>query len=284
MKIPLVVYAIFTNKRFLIGFIVFIIILFMGLAGPLIYGRDPFAKGPRNQPPSLEYPLGTDGFGRDVFAQFLYSIRVSLTIGLLTAVIAMSIGLTIGSIAGIKGGIVDEILMSVTNVFLAIPNWLVAVLIASYLPPEARGPHIIAITLGAFTWPWFARAIRAQFMSLREREFVSLSKMAGYGDIRIVFEDLIPIIGPYIVTAFATFMAIGIAGEAGLALILSTEGMAKHLSLGMMLFWANYFLAYVTGAWWLFLPPGLTIVALSTSLSLIAIGLENIFNPRLRES
>ncbi|MEM1916432.1 MAG: ABC transporter permease [Ignisphaera sp.] len=284
MKIPLVVYTIFTNKRFLIGFIVFIIILFMGLAGPLIYGRDPFAKGPRNQPPSLEYPLGTDGFGRDVFAQFLYSIRVSLTIGLLTAVIAMSIGLTIGSIAGIKGGIVDEILMSVTNVFLAIPNWLVAVLIASYLPPEARGPHIIAITLGAFTWPWFARAIRAQFMSLREREFVSLSKMAGYGDIRIVFEDLIPIIGPYIVTAFATFMAIGIAGEAGLALILSTEGMAKHLSLGMMLFWANYFLAYVTGAWWLFLPPGLTIVALSTSLSLIAIGLENIFNPRLRES
>ncbi|MEM0490210.1 MAG: ABC transporter permease [Ignisphaera sp.] len=284
MKIPLVVYAIFTNKRFLIGFIVFIIILFMGLAGPLIYGRDPFAKGPRNQPPSLEYPLGTDGFGRDVFAQFLYSIRVSLTIGLLTAVIAMSIGLTIGSIAGIKGGIVDEILMSVTNVFLAIPNWLVAVLIASYLPPEARGPHIIAITLGAFTWPWFARAIRAQFMSLREREFVSLSKMAGYGDIRIVFEDLIPIIGPYIVTAFAIFMAIGIAGEAGLALILSTEGMAKHLSLGMMLFWANYFLAYVTGAWWLFLPPGLTIVALSTSLSLIAIGLENIFNPRLRES
>jgi len=284
MKIPLVVYAIFTNKRFLIGFIVFIIILFMGLAGPLIYGRDPFAKGPRNQPPSLEYPLGTDGFGRDVFAQFLYSIRVSLTIGLLTAVIAMSIGLTTGSIAGIKGGIVDEILMSVTNVFLAIPNWLVAVLIASYLPPEARGPHIIAITLGAFTWPWFARAIRAQFMSLREREFVSLSKMAGYGDIRIVFEDLIPIIGPYIVTAFAIFMAIGIAGEAGLALILSTEGMAKHLSLGMMLFWANYFLAYVTGAWWLFLPPGLTIVALSTSLSLIAIGLENIFNPRLRES
>lgn len=284
MKIPLAVYVMLTNKRFLLGLTVFVIIVFMGLIGPVVYGRDPFAKGPRNMPPSLEYPLGTDGFGRDVFAQFLYSIRVSLMIGVLTAIIATSIGLVVGSLAGIKSGIIDEILMSITNIFLAIPNWLVAVLIASYLPPENRGAHIIAITIGAFSWPWFARAVRAQFMSLREREFIALSRMAGYNDIKIVFEDLIPNIGPYIVSSFATFMAIGIAAEAGMALLLSTEGMAKHLSLGMMLFWANYFLAYVTGAWWLFLPPGLTIVALTTSLSLIAIGLENIFNPRLRES
>lgn len=283
MRIPPMVYAVFTNKRFLIGFIVFTVVVLMGLIGPVIYGRDPYAYGPKYMPPSLQYPLGTDGFGRDVFAQFLYSIRTSLLIGFVTAVIALPIGLLIGSIAGIKGGLIDEALMSFTNIFLAIPTWLIAVLIASYLPSEQRGPHIIAALLGLFSWPWFARAIRAQFMSLKEREFVYLSRMGGYSDMRIVFEDLLPNIGPYIVSAFAAFMAGGIAGEAGLALLLSTQ-MTKYLSLGMMLFWANYFVAYVTGAWWLFLPPGITIIALTTSLVLIAIGLEDVFNPRLRES
>ncbi|MEM0026450.1 MAG: ABC transporter permease [Ignisphaera sp.] len=283
MKIPVIAYAVLTNKRFVIGITVFTIIVLLGLVGPLVYTRDPFKRGPRNMPPSLEYPLGTDGFGRDVFAQFLYGIRTSLFVGLLAALIATPTGLVIGSVAGIKGGIIDEILMSFTNIFLAIPNWLVAVLIASYLPPEQRGPHVIATLIGLFSWPWFARAIRAQFMSLREREFIYLSRMAGFGDMRIVFEDLLPNIGPYIVGAFAAFMAGGIAGEAALALLLSTE-MAKYISLGMMLYWASYFIAYVTGSWWLFLPPGITIVALTTSLTLIAIGLENVFNPRLRET
>jgi len=278
-----VVYAIFTNKRFLIGFTTFLVILFMGLVGPLVYPRDPFERGERNLPPSLEHPLGTDGFGRDVFAQFLYSIRVSLLVGFITAVIAFSIGLTIGSVAALKGGLIDDILMGITNIFLSIPNWLIAILVASYVPPELRGPHLIAIIIGVFTWPWFARAVRAQLLSLKERDFVYLSRIAGYGDIRLIFEDLLPSIGPYIVGAFASFMAAGIAGEAGLAMLLSTEGMVKHISLGMMLYWAQYFLAYVTGAWWLFLPPGIMLIAITTSLALIAIGLEELFNPRLRE-
>lgn len=278
-----ILYTLFKNKRFLIGLIVFMIVLFTGLIGPLVYPRDPFERGSRNLPPSSEHPLGTDGFGRDVFAQFLHSIRTSLLIGVLTASIAFPIGLTIGALSSLKGGLVDEALMSLTNIFLSIPNWLVAVLIASYLPVENRGPHIIAILIGLFSWPWFARATRAQLLSLKEREFVALSRMVGYGDLRLVFEDLLPNLGPYLVSAFAIFMAGGIAGEAGLSMLLSTEGMVKHLSLGMMLFWANHFLAYVTGAWWLFLPPGITIVALTSSLILIAIGLEGVFNPRLRE-
>jgi peptide/nickel transport system permease protein len=284
MRVPLYIYVLIKNKRFMLGLIIFIVIVGMGLIGPLLYPRDPLTRGTKYLPPSLEYPLGTDGFGRDVFAQFLYSIRTSLAVGLITAVIATALGLVIGAIAGIKSGLVDEILMSITNIFLAIPNWLVAVLVASYLPVEYRGPHVIAFLIGLFSWPWFARAIRAQFMSLRERDFVALSRIAGYSDIRLVFEDLLPSIGPYIVGSFATFMATGIAGEAGLAMLLSTETMVKYLSLGMMLFWANYFLAYVTGAWWLFLPPGITIVALTTSLALLALGLEELFNPRLRES
>ncbi|MEL9939701.1 MAG: ABC transporter permease [Ignisphaera sp.] len=281
MKIPLMLYAVLTNKRFLIGITVFMAIVLLGLIGPLVYPRSPFERGPQNLPPSLEYPLGTDGLGRDVFAQFLYAIRTSLFIGLVTALIALPIGLVIGAVAGIKGGLIDDALMSLTNIFLAIPNWLVAVLIASYLPPEQRGPHIIATLIGLFSWPWFARAIRAQLMSLKEREFIYLSRMAGWGDLKIVFVDLLPNLGPYIVSAFAAFMAGGIAGEAGLALLLSTQ-MVKYVSLGMMLYWASYFVAYVTGAWWLFLPPGITIVALTTSLTLVALGLEDVFNPRLR--
>ncbi|MEM1525803.1 MAG: ABC transporter permease [Ignisphaera sp.] len=284
IKVPLAVYVMFSNKRFVVGLVTLIIIVLMAVVGPIVYPRNPFEKREQFLPPSLEHPLGTDGFGRDVLAIFLHSINSSLMIGLVAAIISLAIGLVIGAIAGIKGGLVDEALMSFTNIILAIPNWLIVVLIASFLPVESRGPHIMAILLGAFAWPWFARAIRAMFMSLRQREFVALSKMAGYNDIRLVFEDLLPLIGPYIINAFAGFMGGAIAGEAGVAMLLSGQPMTAYLSLGMMLVFANHFMAYVTGAWWLFLPPGLTIIALTTSLSLIGVGLEPLFNPRLRES
>ncbi|MEM1694635.1 MAG: ABC transporter permease [Ignisphaera sp.] len=276
-------YTLIKNRRFMLGLAMFLVLLLMGLVGPLLYPRDPlaFAAYPPDLPPSPEFPLGTDRGGRDVFAQFLHGIRMSLYVGFLTAVISTVIGLVIGVTAGIKGGVLDETLMGLTNLVLAIPSWLVALLIASITPAEHRGPEFMGLILGIFSWPWFARAVRAQFQSLREREFVALSRMAGYGDLRIAFEDLLPQIGAFIVSSFAGLMATGIGGEAGLAII--GVGMTRHISLGMILFWAGTYQAYITGAWWLFLPAGIAMIILMVSLQMVSVGLEQLFNPRLRE-
>jgi peptide/nickel transport system permease protein len=113
---------------------------------------------------ALEYPLDTDAIGCDLFAMFLHGIRMSLYIGLITAVISMAVGMPIGVISGIRGGsFLDEVLMGITNLVLAVPSWLVAILFAAMVPIEQRGPEFMGLILGLFSWPWFARAIRAQF-------------------------------------------------------------------------------------------------------------------------
>lgn len=278
-----ILYAIFTNTRFRIGLVTFAILIVMGFVGPILYPRDPlgFAQYLPNLPPSLEHPLGTDATGRDIFAQFLHGIRMSLYIGFITGVVSTIVGLIIGAVAGMKGGILDEALMGLTNIVLSVPSWLVAVLILSLTPPENRSPEIIGLILGVFSWPWFARAVRAQIFSLREREFIALSRMAGYGDFRLAIEELLPLMGSFIVSSFAGLMAAGIGGEAGLAIL--GIGLTKYVSLGVILYWAGTYQAYVRGAWWHFLPAGLAIILLVVSLQLIAVGLEQIFNPRLRE-
>ena len=271
-------YVLLRNKRFIISMSIFITIVLAGVVGPLIYTRDPLSfGGPAENPPSPKYPLGTDSYGRDVLAQLLWGLRNSLYIGILTAIIAVSIGLVVGSVAGIKGGIVDEVLMAVTNIVLSIPNMLLAILIASYI--KFRSVEIVALLLGVTSWPWLARAIRAQLMSLREREFVYLSKMAGYSDLKIAFADLLPNMASYIFMSFAGFINTGILGEAGLSII--GVGPTRGVTLGVMLQWAALMEAIRRGIWWWFIPPGLVIVATTTSLIVMATALDEVLNPRL---
>ncbi|MEM0262720.1 MAG: ABC transporter permease [Ignisphaera sp.] len=273
------VYVLLRNKRFVISMSIFITIALAGIAGPLIYTKSPLSfEGPAENPPSSKYPLGTDLYGRDILAQLLWGIRNSLYIGILTAIIAASIGLLVGSVAGIKGGIIDEILMAVTNIVLSIPNILLAILIASYI--KFRSVEIVALLLGVTSWPWLARAVRAQLMSLREREFVYLSKMAGYSDLKIAFTDLLPNMASYIFMAFAGFINTGILGEVGLSIM--GIGPTRGVTLGVMLQWAALMEAIRRGIWWWFIPPGLVIVATTSSLTVMATALDEVLNPRLR--
>lgn len=274
------IYLLFRNVRFVIGLSIFVVIALLGIVGPFIYNKDPLSfAGPMERPPSSQFPLGTDTYGRDVLAQLLWGIRSSLYVGLLTAVIATCIGLVVGSTAGIKGGIVDEVLMSITNIVLSIPGMLLAILIASYL--KVRSMEMVALLLGVTSWPWFARAVRAQLMSLREREFIYLSRMAGYGDLRIAFVDLLPNIASYVFMAFVLYINGGILGEAGLSII--GVGPTRGVTLGLMLQWAALMEAVRRGLWWWFIPPGAVIVASTSSLMIISTALDEIFNPRLRQ-
>ncbi|MGE0033536.1 MAG: ABC transporter permease [Pseudothermotoga sp.] len=231
------------------------------------------------QPPSAKHPLGTDTYGRDVLAQLLHGIRSSLYIGFLAAIISLAIGTVVGSLSAVKRGIVDDTLMAITNIVLTTPSILIAILVASYL--RIRSMEVVAVILGLFQWPWFARAIRAQLMSVMSREYVYLSIMAGYSDMRLVIEDLLPTIATYAFMSFVLFINGGIMGEAGLSLI--GLGPTRGISLGLMLQWAVLMEAVRRGLWWWFVPPGIAIVALTASLMVISTTMDEVFNPRLRE-
>ncbi|MEM4455528.1 MAG: ABC transporter permease [Thermofilaceae archaeon] len=255
-------------------------LVILGLVGPEIYRVDPFSREFRaEQPPNPVNPLGTDLYGNDILAQLLHGIRMSLFIGVIAALIALSIGTLVGAIAGVKGGLVDEILMSITNIVIAMPSILLMMLIAAYF--RYRDPILVSMLIGVTSWPWVARAVRAQIMSLKAREFVNFSRMAGYSDFRIAVEDLLPCLGAYIFMAFVLLMSAAMIAEAGLSMI--GVGITRGTSLGIMLYWAQMMEAVRRGIWWWFMPPGAVLVALSASLLMISTALDEYFSPRLRE-
>ncbi|ADG91384.1 ABC transporter permease [Thermosphaera aggregans] len=281
MSLVELLYVLFSNKRFTIGFAIILFELMLAAIGPYIYPVNPFnTDNPPTIPPSEEYPLGTDRFGRDIFAQVVHGIRNSLYVGVLTGIFTISIGLVIGVIAGIKGGLIDEVLMSLTNIILIIPGTLLAILIVTYIGYENAGLELVAGVLSITAWPGFARAVRAQFMSLREREFIYLSKMTGMSTIRIAFQDLLPHIATYTMIMFVNYMNVGINGEVGLSILGLTP--MNIMTLGKMLYFAAITQAFIFRQWWVFITPGLFLIALTTSLLLIATGIDEVFNPRLR--
>ena len=275
-----VIKDLFKIKKLDISLLVIFAILFTGLFGPLIYKRDPLAmRYPPERPPNRVNPLGTDSYGRDILAQLLYGIRTSIYIGVIAALIALSIGVIVGSIAGIKGGIIDNILMAITDIVLVLPSVLLMMLIAAYF--KYRSPMLVSLIIGVTSWPWVARAIRSQILSLKSREFVYLSKMAGLSDLRIVIGDLLPNMAAYIFMAFVLLMSGAMMSEAGLSMI--GVGVTKGVSLGIMLYWAQMLEAIRRGLWWWFIPPGLVLVALASSLLMISTALDEYFSPRLKE-
>lgn len=270
----------FKSKKFIIGLSIVLFFILLGIFGPMIYRADPTEMTwDMEQAPSSTHPLGTDTYGRDILAQLLYGIRSSLYVGFLAALISLVIGTIIGTFSAVKRGITDDLLMSFTNIVLTTPSILIAILIASYL--DVRSIEMIAVILGLFQWPWFARAIRAQLMSVLSREYVYLSKMAGYGDFRLIFEDLIPTIATYAFMSFVLFINGGIMGEASLSLI--GLGPTEGISLGTILQWSVMMDAIRRGLWWWFVPPGIAIVAVTSSLLVISTAMDEVFNPKLRE-
>lgn len=266
-------------KKLDISLAIFIGIILIGLIGPLIYTVDPIALlGPRDSPPTDEFPLGTDTYGRDLLAQLLNGIKVSIYVGFTAASISLAIGVVIGVISGYKAGLVDEVLMVVTNVMLTLPSILLMMLVAAYL--KERNMLYVALVIGITSWPWVARAVRAQIMSLKEREFVYMSRMSGLRDAKIAFADLLPNMASYIFMAFILLTSGAMLAEAGLSMI--GLGITRGSSLGVILYWAQLMESVRRGLFWWFIPPGAILVALATSLLVMSTSLDEYFSPRLR--
>ena len=228
-------------------------------------------------------PLGTDNFGRDVLTELVRATVVSLEIGLVAGTIATLIGLTLGLLSGYIGGLVDDVIMFFTNLFTVIPTFVLLILISFSIGQESRGPVTVAVAIGFTSWVWTARAVRAQVVSLRNRDHVNLSKLSGHSIVYIIVADILPYIASYVVMAFILQISLGILTEAGLSILGLGPRTTEVPTLGLMMNWAMIYQAQILGKWWAYFPVIVVIALIAFSLNLMNTGLDQVFNPALRD-
>jgi peptide/nickel transport system permease protein len=278
-----------TSPRFRIGVGMLLFFIVLALVGPLIYGPlfrgEKFDVNPavagnfrRWQPFSAENPLGTDGDGRDLLAAYLKGLATSLRIGLLSGLIATAIGIFVGFLAGYMGGFLDTALTSAANVLLIIPAYPILVVLVLYTPRISL--ELMAFILAMFAWPFAARTIRAQVLSMKERPFVDLARVSGVSSLGIIFGELLPNLLPYLLISFAFSTVGAMAAEVGLALL--GLGPSNNISLGLIIFFGQGWGVFSLGRYDVLLIPPLMLIAIFTSITLINIGMEEYLNPRLQ--
>ena len=228
-------------------------------------------------------PLGTDNFGRDVLKELVSACGTSIMIGLIAGLIATTIGLLLGLLAGYLGGIVDDIIMFFTNIFTVIPSIVLLILIAYSINQDQRGAVTVAMVIGFTSWVWTTRSVRSQVISLRNRDHVNLSKLSGHSVPRIILTDILPYIASYVVMAFILQISSGILAEATLSMLGLGPKTTEVPTLGLMMSWSMLYSAHINGAWWAYFPVILTIALISFSLNLMNTGLDQVFNPTLRD-
>jgi peptide/nickel transport system permease protein len=228
-------------------------------------------------------PLGTDNFGRDVLTELVRATGVSLQLGLVAGIIATLIGLTLGLLGGYVGGFVDDVIMFITNMFIVIPGFVLLILLSFSIGQEKRGVVTIAVVIGITSWVWTARAVRSQVVSLRNRDHVNLSKLSGHSIVHIIVADILPYIASYVVMAFILQISSGILAEAGLSILGLGPRTTEVPTLGLMMNWAMIYQAQILGKWWAYFPVIVTIALIAFSMNLMNTGLDQVFNPALRD-
>ena len=228
-------------------------------------------------------PLGTDNFGRDVLKELVSAAGTSIVIGLLAGLVATLLGLSLGLLSGYIGGLCDNIIMFFTNIFTVIPGFVLLILISYSIGQEQRGAAVVALVIGLTSWTWTCRSVRSQVISLRNRDHVNLSKLSGHSLVRIILTDILPYIASYVVMAFILQVSSGILAEAQLSLLGLGPKTTEVPTLGLMMNWAMLYSAHTNGSWWAYFPVILTITLISFSLNLMNTGLDQVFNPTLRD-
>ena len=262
------------------GFTVVLFFLALAIVGPWLTDADPFEFGyPTGESPSREHWLGTTSAGQDVFSQFVHGLRSSFVVGAVAGCVAALIAMVIGFVSGYRGGVIDDLLGMLTNVVLVIPALAVLIIFAAYLSVGSLLAE--AVLIGLTLWPWAARAIRAQTFSLATREYVSLARLSGHGGTRIVVKEIAPNMSSYLFLVFTLLFGGSILAAATLDFL--GLGPSQVMSLGLMMYTAVYASALQLGMWWWFIPPGLGITAIVGGLYVMNVGLDEVFNPKLRD-
>jgi peptide/nickel transport system permease protein len=268
------------NWKFLLGFGVLAGMFLLALFGPMLTAHEPLAfAGPTDQRPSSTYWFGTTSFGQDVYAQFVYGLRSAFLVGAVGGGIAWFVGAAVGFTAGYRGGWVDDVLNMLTNVVLVIPTLAILIIVAAYMNVHSYATE--AVLIGLTSWPWAARAVRAQTFSLKTREFVEIARLSGRGTRQIISTEIAPNMSSYLFMMF--ILLFGGAILIGASLDFLGLGPSTSVSLGLMMNSSFLSSALLLGSWWWFLPPGLGIVAIVGGLYVLNVGLDEVFNPKLRE-
>ncbi|ADI29907.1 ABC transporter permease [Methylotenera versatilis] len=264
-----------TNPLVLIGFIIIASILLLAIIAPLIAPYDPDAIDVKAilLSPSSIHLMGTDGLGRDVFSRMLYGARISLMVGFVAVGIATAIGIVLGAIAGFYRGWVDTLIMRIVDVMLSIPTFFLILAVIAFLTPSIWN---IMIVIGLTSWMGVTRLVRAEFLSLRNREFVLAAQALGAKDARLIFTHLLPNSLTPIIVSSILGIASAVLVESGLS-FLGLGVQAPQASWGNILTDGK---EYIQFAWWLSLFPGLAILITVLGYNLLGDGLREAYNPR----
>ena len=254
------------------------IVLMCGLlAVALLAGRiapsDPFASvGPALSAPTLDHPMGTDDLGRDLLSGVAHGTRTSLVLALVVSILTGLIGVIVGALAGWEGGRLDGALMRLTEFVQVVPRFFLAVIVLALF---GAGLDRLALVLALTSWPWIARVVRAEVLSLKQREFVEAARSLGAGRARVLLREVLPNALPPVVVAVSLSAASVILIEAGLSFL--GLGDPDVVSLGYL---ANNAQRFLRVAWWMAVFPGAAIALAVLGLNLLGDGLNEVLNPR----
>jgi len=259
------------------GMVILLLVILVSIVGPLIYGADPFEirAAPLTAPFTEEAWLGTDYLGRDVLTTLIYGGRATLLVGAVAALLSVSIGITLGAMAGYYGGRVDAILMRVTEFFQVLPALLFAMVVVSLFGAKLT---IVTLAIGIVSWTGTARLTRAEFMKYRDLEFVRAERAIGAGNARIIWRVILPNALPPLIVSGTLAIGAAILFEAGLSFL--GLGDPNQMSWGLMIGSSRQ---YVLSCWWAVAFPGAAIFVTVLAVSLIGDGLNDALNPKLRE-
>jgi peptide/nickel transport system permease protein len=272
-----VIKAYFRSPPAIIGLVLLLVVIAMALSAPFLFPRDPLALAGRPLVwpfANPRFPLGTDNSGRDIAAQIFYGARISLLIGGVATVIAIVIGIAIGAVSGYYGGWVDNVLMRITEAFQTLPNFLLLLVLVAVF-----GSNIVTVTvaIGIVSWPAPARLTRAEFLSLRNREFVQAGRTLGLKDLKLIFGEILPNALPPVIVYASVVMAVAILLESALAFLrLSDPNVAS---------WGNLIglgRDVLRVQWYVSAIPGIAILVTVLAVSLVGQGLNDALNPRLK--
>lgn len=276
----------FQSKLLLVGVSILLFLILVAIFQPvinqaLIGDTNPVSMGTYESylPPSSEHWLGTDRWGRDWMAQLVLGLRYSLVIGALAGFVATFIAVIFGFVAGYKGGVIDNTLRTFTDMVLVIPSWPILVTLAAYI--QGLSIPLMALLLAMFSWPFGMRTIRSQVLSLRAQPYVDLARVSNLKDMEIIFQELIPNLLPFLGVALASSTVGAILAETGLELIGLGPG-GNVITLGLMVNFALSWGSLALGKFELLFAPVIVLVLIFVSLNLINMGLEEVFNPRLK--
>lgn len=271
--------AILHNPKALVGASILGAFALVAVLAPVIAPASPTAMDfTPSEPPSWKHPLGTTALGQDILSQVIWGTRLSLVVGVVTGGATTVLSTVIGLAAGYFGGLVDEVLSAITNIFLVLPGLPLMIVVAAYITVKGVVPIILVISIAG--WAWGARVLRSQAMSLKSRDFVQASVVVGERSPRIIFAEILPNMLSLIVANFFGAALYAVLSEAGLEFL--GLGNVNVVTWGTILYWAQNNQAILLGQWQWMAVPGLCIATLGTAFALINFAIDEVTNPRLR--